>query len=203
MLIPIWKELKNHLPHTLIGIFTGIILMIFFYNLSHKVAFNTFYTLHPLHVIFSAMATASLYKIHKTDKGFNILFFYLIGYTGVIIVATISDSIIPYLGETLLHLPNRGIHIGFIEKWYLVNPLALLGVTIAYFRTTSKLPHLVHVLLSTWASLFHMIIALGGKLNWFYSIVIILFLFIAVWIPACGSDIVYPMLFIGKNKLKG
>lgn len=177
--------------------------MIFFYNLPLKVAINTFYTLHPLHVIFSAMATASLYKIHKMGKDFNILFFYLIGYTGVIIVATISDSIIPYLGETLLDLPNRGIHIGFIEKWYLVNPLALLGVTIAYFWTTSKLPHMVHVFLSTWASLFHIIIALGGELNLFHSIVIILFLFIAVWIPACGSDIVYPMLFLGKNKLKG
>ncbi len=190
------KELRNHLPHTSVGVISGIIAMFFFYNLPEKASFNIFYTLHPLHVIFSAMATASLYKIHKQGKEFNIWMLYLIGYTGVIVVATISDSVIPYIGETLLNLPNRGIHVGFIEKWYLINPLALLGVTIAYFWTRSKFPHTIHVLLSTWASLFHIIMASGGKLNWISTIVIVVFLFIAVWIPACGSDIVYPMLFV-------
>ncbi|GAH51846.1 unnamed protein product [marine sediment metagenome] len=123
-----------------------------------------------------------------------------VGYSGVVVVATMSDSIIPYIGEILLDLPNRGIHIGFIEKWYLINPLALLGVTIAYFWTRSKFPHTVHVLLSTWASLFHIIMALSGNLDWISSIVIVVFLFIAVWIPACGSDIVYPLLFVKDSE---
>lgn len=199
----IFKELKNHLPHTTIGVISGIIFMLFFYKLPHRTAFNTFYIFHPLHVTFSAMATASLYKIHTQGKGFNIWLFYLIGYSGVVVVATISDSIIPYIGEILLDLPNRGIHIGFIEKWYLINPLALLGVTIAYFRTRSKFPHTVHVLLSTWASLFHIIMALSGNLDWISSIVIVVFLFIAVWIPACGSDIVYPLLFVKDSEENG
>ncbi len=178
------------------GLIPGIIIMFFCYRLTERISFNIFYILHPLHVIFSAMATASLYKIYKQGGNFNIWFFYLVGYTGVIAIATLSDSIIPYIGEGLLNLPNRGIHIGFIEKWYLVNPLALLGTTVAYFWTTSKFPHAVHVLLSTLASLFHIIMALGGKLNWTMAIVITLFLFFAVWIPTCGSDIVYPLLFV-------
>ena len=203
MIKSILKELKNHLPHTTIGIVSGIVIMLFFHNLPQRITFNIFYIFHPLHVIFSAMATASLYKIHRQEKGFNIWLFYLIGYTGVIVIATISDSIIPYIGEVLLDLPNRGIHIGFIEKWYLINPFALLGVTIAYFWTRSKFPHTVHVFLSTGASLFHIIMALGGKLDWVSIIVIVVFLFIAVWIPACGSDIVYPMLFVKDLEEKG
>ena len=196
MLRVIGKELKNHAPHTALGVVSGIIAIFLFYRLPHRIAFNVFYTLHPLHVVFSAMATASLYKLHMQRERCNIWMLYLIGYTGVIVIATISDSIIPYIGEILLNLPNRGIHIGFIEKWYLVNPLALLGVTIAYFKTQSKHPHAIHVFLSTLASLFHIIMALGGKVDFISSIVIAIFLFLAVWIPACGSDIVYPLLFV-------
>ena len=194
------KELKNHVPHTVVGLVSGIVFMFIFYRLPQKVAFNIFYILHPLHVVFSAMTTAALYKIYKKGKNFNIWVMYLVGYTGVIVVATISDSMIPYLGEILLGLPNRGIHIGFIERWYLVNPLALLGVTFAYFVTRSKCPHSIHVFLSTWASLFHMIMALGGSIDVVSIIIISIFLFIAVWIPACGSDIVYPMLFVRESE---
>ncbi|MBL7132177.1 MAG: hypothetical protein ISS45_12395, partial [Candidatus Omnitrophica bacterium] len=125
----------------------------------------------------------------------------IIGYIGSIGIATISDSIIPYLGEAMLRMPNRGIHIGFIEKWWLVNPLAVMGVAIAYFSPTTKFPHAGHVLLSTWASLFHIIMAIGGGvLHWFVYIVIFLFLFLTVWIPCCLSDIIFPLLFVkGAN----
>ncbi|MCK4463306.1 MAG: hypothetical protein KAU58_03240, partial [Candidatus Omnitrophica bacterium] len=125
----------------------------------------------------------------------------IIGYAGSIGIATISDSLIPYLGETLLNMPNRGIHIGFIEKWWLINPLALLGVTIAYFRPRTKFPHAGHVLLSTWASLFHIIMAIGREsLHLFVYVAIFVFLFLAVWIPCCISDIVFPLLFVKERK---
>ena len=116
-------------------------------------------------------------------------------------IATISDSIIPYLGEVMLKMPNRGIHLGFIEKWWLVNPLAIIGVLIACFRPTTKFPHMGHVLLSTWASLFHIIMSIGGKsLNWFVYLAIFLFLFLAVWIPCCISDIAFPLLFVKEAR---
>jgi hypothetical protein len=60
-----------------------------------------------------------------------------------------SDSLISYIREVLLHMPNKGVHIGFIEKWWLVNPLAITGVVIAYFLPKTKLPHAGHILLST------------------------------------------------------
>jgi hypothetical protein len=89
--------------------------------------------------------------------------------------------------------------LGFIEKWWLVNPLAFLGITLAYFRPTTKISHAGHVLISTWASLFHIIMALEGKMDWMVFVVVFIFLFLAVWIPCCTSDIVFPLLFVGKN----
>ena len=198
------KELRRHAPFTVFGAVTGIIIIAFFRKLPQNVSYNIFYILHPIHVILSALVTASMYELHKCKRigsecirgkcNFWILF--IIGYTGSIGIATISDSIIPYLGEVLLDMPNRGIHIGFIEKWWLVNPLAVLGVAIAYFKPATKFPHAGHVLLSTWASLFHIIMAMGQGLNWFAYIIIFLFLFLAVWIPCCVSDIAFPLLFV-------
>jgi hypothetical protein len=193
------KELKRHAPFTILGATTGIIIIFFFYRLPFRTSYNIFYTLHPIHVVLSALVTASMYKLHRRGK-VKIGILLIIGYVGSIGIATISDSIIPYLGEVLLHLPNKEIHIGFIEKWWLVNPLAILGVAIAYFRPATKFPHAGHVLLSTWASLFHIIMALGGIINWLFVVAIFLFLFLAVWIPCCMSDIVFPLLLVKENE---
>lgn len=160
-----------------------------------------------MHVILSALVTASMYKLHTCErisgkclKGkCNLWILLIIGYIGSIGIATLSDSVIPYLGEMLLGMPNKGIHIGFIEKWWLVNPLAVVGVLIAFFRPATKFPHYGHVLLSTWASLFHIIMAAGEGLSRIAYIVIFLFLFFAVWLPCCISDIVFPLLFV-KDK---
>ncbi|MCD4779504.1 MAG: hypothetical protein K8S27_03000 [Candidatus Omnitrophica bacterium] len=198
MLEKILQELKKHAPFTSFGAITGIIIMAIFYNLPPKISYNVFYILHPIHVVLSAMVTVSMYRLHQKGKcKFWSLIF--IGYVGSVGIATLSDSIIPYLGEMLLGLPNKGIHIGFIEKWWLVNPLAFIGVAAAYFRPTTKFPHSGHVLLSTWASLFHIIMATGETLNLSSHIVIFLFLFIAVWIPCCLSDIIFPLLFVREE----
>ncbi len=193
----ILQELRNHLPFTAFGTITGIVIMLFFYKISSETAYTVFYVLHPIHVILSALVTASMYKIYA--KKVNPVMLILIGYVGSIGIATLSDSIIPYLGEIMLDLPNRGLHLGFIEKWWLVNPLALLGITIAYFNPTTKFPHAGHVLLSTWASLFHIIMALGSTMNLSLMIIISVFLFIAVLIPCCLSDIIFPLLFVKKG----
>jgi len=196
------KELKIHAPFTIFGAITGIIIMVLFQKIPSKLSYNIFYVLHPIHVVLSAFVTASIYRLHTCGSGkhikgkCNLWILLVIGYIGSIGIATISDSLIPYLGETLLHMPNRGMHIGFIEKWWLVNPLAILGVGIAYFRPATKFPHAGHVLLSTWASLFHIIMAVGQTLSWFSYIGIFLFIFLAVWIPCCISDIVFPLLFV-------
>ncbi len=96
------KELKEHMPFTAFGAVTGIILIIFLQKLPSNLSYNIFYTLHPIHVFLSALVTASMYTFYKcgTNKGkcnMGILIF--IGYVGSVGIATLSDSIIPYLGE--------------------------------------------------------------------------------------------------------
>ncbi len=198
----ILKELRDHAPFTLFGAITGIIVMYLSQTLSPKASYSIFYTLHPIHVLLSALVTASMYKINKCGhiKGkCNLWILLMIGYIGSIGIATTSDSLIPYLGEVLLHMPNRGLHIGFIEKWWLVNPLAIAGVVIAYFWPKTTFPHAGHVLLRTWTSLFHIIMATGEILSVLSYVTIFLFLFLAVWIPCCVSDIVFPLLFVKES----
>ena len=192
------KELKEHIPLTIIGSILGVILMFFIYNIPKNISYNIFYTLHPLHVLLSAIVTSSIYIIYSKDD-FKLWKLILIGYIGSIGIATLSDSIIPYLGEILLNLPNKGIHLGFIEEYWIVNPLALLGIAIAYFKPKTKLPHLGHVLLSVFASLFHIIMAMAGVITIQLMILSMIFIFIAVILPCCLSDIIFPLLFVKKK----
>lgn len=202
MISQILKELKNHASFTVFGAVTGIVIMAFCHRLPSNVSHNIFYTLHPIHVLFSAFVTASMYELHRRKTGrrrSNIWILLFIGYIGSVGITTLSDSVIPYLGEVMLDMPDRAIHMGFIEKWWLINPLAVLGTVMAYFRPRTRFPHAGHVLLSTWASLFHIIMASGQILNWVSYVAIFLFLFLAVWIPCCMSDIVFPLLFVKKS----
>jgi len=208
MVKQIVRELKVHAPFTFFGTLTGIIFMAVCYRLPQKAAYDVFYVLHPVHVLLSALVTASMYQLHTCARisarciggKCNFLVLLILGYAGSVGIATLSDSVIPYLGEFMLRMPRRELHLGFIEKWWLVNPLAFLGIAIAYFRPTTKLSHAVHVLISTWASLFHIIMAMHGRLTAGAYAVVALFLFFAVWIPCCVSDIVFPLLFVKKNK---
>jgi hypothetical protein len=194
------KELARHAPFTSFGAVTGIIILmiVILKGIPSDVSHTLFYTLHPIHVILSAIVTTAIYK--KYGKG-KILIVILIGYFGSVGIATVSDSIIPYLGEILLNLPNPGIHLGFIEKWWLVNPLAFLGISFGYLKPLTKVPHAGHVLVSTYASLFHLTMAMGKTISWVLFLPIFLFLFLAVWLPCCLSDIIFPLLFVkaGKN----
>lgn len=190
----IGKELASHVPFTAFGAATGIIIMvvIVFSNASTEFSNALFYTLHPLHVVFSALATTAMYRLHGKGKLWVII---LIGYTGSIGIATLSDAIIPYLGGNLLNIPME-FELPFIEKWWLINPLALIGIAIGYWKHATKVPHYGHVLLSTWASLFYF--TAFGMAQWIPLLpLIFLFLFLAVWLPVCISDIVYPLMFVG------
>ncbi|MBU1084613.1 MAG: hypothetical protein ABIG55_00960 [Candidatus Omnitrophota bacterium] len=198
MIKRILKELREHAPFTLFGAFTGILIMTVSYGIPEGVAYKLFYVFHPMHVVLSALVTAAFYRNYKADKC-NIFALLIIGLTGSVGIATISDSIIPYIGERLLNMPHAEAHIGFIEEWKIVIPLALAGTVTAYFWPRTKFPHAGHVLISTWASLFHVLMAKGSPLGLAASAAVFLFLFIAVWAPCCISDIVYPLLFVGKD----
>ena len=194
MLKSIVRELKEHAPFTLVGALTGVVIMalVVHFRMSQETSKTLFWTFHPLHVLLSALATVGMYRRHGKGPVWAAA---LIGYVGSIGIATLSDCVIPYVGEWLMGLPNRGIHLGFIDKWWLVNPLALLGIVIALFWPRTKFPHFGHVFLSTWASLFHMTMALGREFTVPMMALTAVFLFVAVWVPCCASDIIFPLLF--------
>lgn len=198
MLNIIASELKEHAPFTALGAVVGIIILvaIVLADVSEDFSEAMFEVFHPAHVVFSAVATTAMYRLYTKSRWWMAV---LIGYSGSIGIATLSDSIIPYLGELLLDLPNAEVHVGFIEDWWIVNPMAFLGIGIGFLRPMTKFPHMGHVLLSTAASLFHVTMALGDDLNWILVLPIFVFLVLAVLLPCCMSDVIYPLLFAGKN----
>jgi hypothetical protein len=163
------------------------------------------------------MVTASLFRLHEKTKGFLIVL--IVGYVGSIGTATLSDSILPFFGEDILGVAvpteaavhshgheagseqkhERELHIGFIEEWYIVNPAALLGILIAYFLPKSKMPHAFHILISTWASAAHIMMNTNQPMTAVLVTGIFIVLFIAVWLPCCFSDIVFPMLLVKSD----
>jgi hypothetical protein len=188
-------ELREHIPFTTIGALTGIGIMVIVVlgNIPSHVSQTAFYTLHPLHVLLSALVTTAMYMRYKKGKFWMAI---LIGWTGSIGIATTSDAIIPYLSGTLLHAQME-FHVPFIEEWW-INFVALAGIAIGYWRQTTKIPHFGHVLLSTWASLFYF--TAFGIADWIHLLpYVFLFLFLSVWIPCCTSDIIYPLLFVRKK----
>ena len=191
-------ELKIHAPFTAFGTVTGIVIMAAFiqFQISREISSGLFWTLHPLHVLVSALVTTAMYRLHSNGP---ILRTFVIGYIGSVGIATVSDSLIPFAGEWLLEMPHREIHLGFIEKWWLVNPLAFTGIAMGYLYPTTKFSHAAHVFLSTWASLFHIMMAMSASIDVVTAILVAFFLFLAVWIPCCTSDIIFPLLWIKKN----
>ena len=210
MLKQIIRELKRHVPFTALGAVTGVAIMaiIAVGNVPAIISQATFYILHPVHVLLSAVATTAMYRRYSNGRIWTAI---LIGYAGSIGIATLSDAVIPYLGGTLLGV-EMGFHAPFIEtekipfigieEWQLVNSLALVGVAFGYWKDVTKFPHLGHVLLSTWASLFYF--TAFGIAHWIPLLpFVFLFLFLSVWIPCCLSDIVFPLLFIRKVATPG
>ncbi|AQT69356.1 hypothetical protein STSP2_02545 [Anaerohalosphaera lusitana] len=310
----IGAELKSHAPFTFFGALLGVAFMLLFKNATEYGETTLFRIFHPMHVVLSAMVTASLFKVHKNTK--NFLLVLVIGWVGALGVATLSDSLIPYMGETVLgvavpthgdlheghteheepegvedghaghdheqaahqesehdghdhgaaadveghaheyagldheeeehgephnehaghyhdeeaahqeHLEHEehaghghaetdheeaggheghdhdgGLHIGFIEDWYIVNPAAILGVVIAFWLPATRMPHGLHVLISTWASSAHMLMNTQADFTATLLLGILIVLFLAVWLPCCISDIVFPLLFV-KSDIK-
>ena len=204
MLKRIGLELFHHIPFTAMGAVIGIAVMaaISLLNPPVDISETLFFTFHPLHVVFSAMVTTAIYRKQKKHRLWLVV---IIGYVGSVGIATLSDAIIPYLEGSSLKI-DMAFHLPFLETeimpffgipgWIIVNAAALIGIVIGFFKPNTKFPHMGHVLLSTWASLFGFIAF--GTADWLPLLpIIFVFLFLAVWIPCCISDIVFPLLWVG------
>jgi len=220
-------ELKGHAPFTLFGAILGIVFMLLFRN-SGQIANQTLFLIfHPAHVVLSAMVTASMFRLHIIKKRFVLVL--IVGYFGSVGVATLSDIVMPHIGVRLLGLDipthsqlhshktasteeenmscaseheeadSHRIHFAFIEEWYIVNPAALLGILIAYFLPHTKFPHAGHILISTLASSSYLLMNIRSEITIAAAMGVFATLFLAVWLPCCISDIVFPLLFVKSD----
>lgn len=194
---PILKELKSHAPFTLLGAASGIVLMgvILLLQISQGALAPAFEASHAAHVFLSALVTSGVYRRH----GGKPLACLLVGYVGAISIGTLSDIVFPYLGGELLGA-HMHFHLAFIEEWWLINPVALIGAGLALVRPSTKLPHSGHVLLSTWASLFYLNAHASEPWALPMLVPVLAVLFVAVWVPCCLSDIVFPLAFLGCHE---
>jgi hypothetical protein len=195
MLKTVLDELRHHAPFTALGAAAGILLAALLPALSPGLSHTVFYSFHPLHVVLSALVTTAMYRRHHAARS-RIWLAAALGYVASIGLCTLSDSVIPYLGELLLRLPQAHAHVGFLEEWWIVNPAALLGIGIGLAQPNTKAPHSGHVLVSTAASLAHMLMALGTRPGIVVYLGLLVFLFLAVWLPCCLGDIAFPLLFV-------
>ncbi|MBE0537326.1 MAG: hypothetical protein IH624_16805 [Phycisphaerae bacterium] len=231
----IGAELKGHAPFTFGGAVLGLAFMLVFKDIGRPAAGVMFAIFHPAHVLLSAVVTAAMFKVHARKINFWIVL--SVGYFGAVGVATLSDSVIPFFGESILgvaiplhadthehgehgesavvhdetceidghkhehahetHRPK--LHLGFIEEWWAVTPAALLGVLIAWFIPRTRFPHAGHVLISTWASSAHMLMNTEAAFSVTIAVGSVIVLFLAVMLPCCISDIVFPLLFVRSD----
>lgn len=201
------REFRHHGPFTLLGAAASVMIMMairhwFPTALSTERAADLFEFSHPLHVVLSAMVTAAIYRNYREKQKNSLpgwIAIVLVGYFGSIGIATLSDCLIPYWAELFLGMDHAQMHLGIVEMPVVINLAALLGIGAAFFSSKTHFPHTGHVFLSTMASLFHILRTQAGGFSLPEAFFLILFLFVAVWVPCCLSDIAFPLLFTGKT----
>jgi len=189
-------ELKHHAPFTafatIIAILVILLIQYFFNKSISKELFEIF---HPLHIVASSIVTAGIFYKYKSKVFYAIL----VGISGAIIIGSLSDIIFPWIGGNLLTL-NTSFHLPLIEKPLIILGSALIGSLIGIYTKITKMPHFTHVFLSVFASLFYLL-GFSSGITFFYFVAAFIIVLIAVIIPCCMSDILFPFLFL-KEKIK-
>ncbi len=220
------KELKAHFPFTAFSAAAGIIIVAIITILLssiqtlHEDNLNAtdnhehnhmetdissesqelFHVFHPIHVLFSASATTAMFW--RFDK--RLVRAVLVGFTGSIAICGVSDIFMPYIGGSLTGMEME-LHICVIEHPEIVVPFAVFGVILglmaadAFFNRMATLTsHSSHVFISTMASILYL--TSYGFTNWMSKIFpVFLIVVLAVLIPCCTSDIIFPLLFVKKE----
>ncbi len=198
----IGSELKEHLPYTIFSALIGMILLgvltVFLGESRLPSAANVlFHVFHPTHILFSAAATAAMFWRHdrRLPRAIGV------GFVGSVGICGLSDAVFPFLGGTFLGMKME-MHICLIRHPFLILPFAVLGIfagflsASAYERKSTIFSHASHVFISSMASILYLV-AFGLK-AWVQTIgLIFVIVVLAVMIPCCTSDIIFPLLFTG------
>jgi hypothetical protein len=188
----ILRELKEHLPFTLlVSVMAGVLVAVF-YLIGRVPSEELFDIAHPAHILVSAAATSAIFWKYKKSAGQALL----AGVVGAILVGSVSDVLFPFLAGRLFSLETV-FHLPLIEMPISILAVALVGAIIGMYFDVFKVTHTLHVFLSVFASLFYLL-AFSVELNAIAVLLISGLVFLVVYIPCCISDIVFPLFFIKK-----
>jgi len=198
----ILEELQKHLPYTIFSVAVGMMTLGAFTVLIEAKKFpqasqNLFHIFHPLHILFSAIATTAMFWRH--DK--RILKAVFIGFVGAVSLCGISDILIPFVAGYFLGVKMH-LHICILADPMLILPFLFFGIFMGFVLPTvvesTVFSHAAHVLISSMASIFYLVsfgltewIPVGGM--------VFIYIVLAVMIPCCTSDIVFPLLLVKKK----
>ena len=204
-----WVELKHHLPFSILSVSFGLLAMGVLNFLSYPIgggdislpSSQLYHLFHPVHLLFSAIATTAMFWQNE-KRLFKAI---IIGFVGSAGICGISDIFIPYISGLLLGA-HMQLHICIIEHPSMILPFVIFGI-IAGFLAPGTLEkqegvifsHSLHVFVSSMASILYLI---GyGLTNWFYHLgAVLVYMVIAVILPCCTSDIIFPLLFVNRSK---
>jgi len=189
--LTILRELRNHAPFTALGALTGVFLLALSSSLAAFPSEEAFHLLHPLHLLLSALVTTAMYRLHRGGWRPAVI----VGFAGSVAICTLSDIFLPYLGGLILRVPME-LHVCLLVHPWLVLPAVFLGIGAGLLHPTTRVPHAGHILVSTYASAYYLLSYASPSrwlplLPWLFPL-----LFLAVWLPCCTSDIVFPLLFV-------
>ena len=200
------EELKEHLPYSIFSVAIGMIILGFL-NFGVQV-FGTgnisgptkdlFHIFHPIHIFFSATATTAMFWRH--EKRFFKAF--IIGFIGSVAICAVSDIFMPYIAGILLGVKMQ-LHICIIEQPGLILPFVMTGIFAGFVvpdntQKSTVFSHAAHVLISSMASILYLI---GfGLTKWIpVAGMVFIYMILAVIIPCCTSDIIFPLLATKKG----
>jgi hypothetical protein len=157
---------------------------------------SLFHVFHPIHVLFSASATTAMFLRYEKKP----LKAALVGFVSAIIFCTLSDIVMPYIGGVMFGMEME-LHIDIIIHPQLIIPFVFFGIFLGLAsanvftdRVSTLTSHSSHVFISTMASI--LFLTSFGFTDWMDSVFIVfMIVVIAVLIPCCTSDIIFPLLF--------
>lgn len=194
---PILTELRHHLPFS-VGAVAIALVVLAIANVGLKVSdasmMQLFHVCHPLHLLVAATATTGMFYLyeHKVMKAV------LIGILGSAPVCSLADIAFPFLGGLLLGTKME-LHICALEEPWLVWPCVAVGVATgiagaSFLKRITLYSHSAHVFVSSFASAIYLI-SFGLK-DWTSQFGwVLLIVLVAVMVPCCLSDIIFPLLF--------
>lgn len=215
-------ELKEHLPFTLLGVAASILILFLLDHFSlmdatgseHHHAhhhhdhdegahclggasyYGFFHVAHFGHIFLSSIVSAAIYL----RRSGSYLKSTLVAIISSILFCSLSDILIPFLGGHLWGMQLE-FHTDLIEApfWVILSALigAILGIIAEKkFGRISYFTHGSHVFVSSLASLFYLVAF--GLTNWTGEIIgVFIITTLAVVLPCCSSDIIFPMSFVG------